>query len=83
MGYLKIQKTPYEFHYAVSIRNIESDEIVEYFENSIIIESSKKNPYEDFWDVASDMRKKYMKNYPDHSYHIEALNWIEILGEEQ
>lgn len=83
MGYLKIQKTPYEFHYAVSIRNIESDEIVEYFENSIIIESSKKNPYEDFWDVASDMRKKYMKNYPEHSYYIEVLNWLEILGEEE
>ena len=83
MGYLKIQKTPYEFHYAVSIRNIESDEIVEYFENSIVIESSKKNPYEDFWDVASDMRKKYMKNYPEHSYYIEALNWLEILGEEE
>ena len=83
MGYLKIQKPPYKFHYAVSIRNIESDEIVEYFENSIIIESSKKNPYEDFWDVASDMRKKYMKNYPEHSYYIEALNWLEILGEEE
>ena len=83
MGYIKIQKTPYKFHYAVNIRNIESDEIVEYFENSIIIESSKKNPYEDFWDVASDMRKKYMKNYPEHSYYIEALNWLEILGEEE
>ena len=83
MGYIKIQKTPYKFHYAVSIRNRESDEIVEYFENSIIIESSKKNPYEDFWDVASDMRKKYMKNYPEHSYYIEALNWLEILGEEE
>jgi len=78
-GYIQTEKIPYRFDYIVRIRDIESDEIIDDWESSIVVESSKKNPYEDFWQVATDMRKAYVKNYPQHSYYIEALFW----GEEE
>ncbi len=81
-GYVQAEKIPYRFNYFVRIRDIESDEIIDEWESKVIIESSKKNPYEDFWTLANQMRKKYLSKNSTHKYYIEASNYA-IAGEEE
>ncbi len=68
------EKTAYNYDYIVIIRDKDTDEIVEEWKASLEVMSSKANPYEDFWKEATAMRKKYVKNNPNHSYYIESIN---------
>ena len=81
-GYVQPTKESYNFNYFVRIRDIESDEIIDYWESKVIIESSKKNPYEDFWTLANKMRRKYLSKNPTHKYYIETSTYG-IAGEEE
>jgi len=71
------EKTAYNYDYIVIIRDRDTDEIVDKWQASMEVMSSKANPYEDFWKEATSMRKKYVKNNSNHSYYIEALDGTE------
>lgn len=71
------EKTAYNYDYIVIIRDRDTDEIVDKWQASMEVMSSKANPYEDFWKEATNMRKKYVKNNPNHNYYIETLDGTE------
>ena len=71
------EKTAYNYDYVVIIRDKDTEEIVDKWQASMEVMSSKANPYEDFWKEATGMRKKYLKNNLNHKYYIEALDIYE------
>ena len=75
MGYIKRNAKTYLYTYDEVIRDVESDGILETHTGTIEIESTKKNPYEDFWKWAAERRKLFIKNEKNQgkSIYIEAI----------
>ena len=75
MGYIKRNVKTYLYTYDEVIRDVESDTILETHTGTIEIDSTKKNPYEDFWKWAADRRKLFAKNERNQgkSIYIEAV----------
>jgi len=80
--YERPQVKNYLYNYSVVIRDRDNDNVIDEWEAELVVQSSKKNSYEDFWKIASNMRNEYLKKNRNHSYTIEATVSKDIDEEE-
>tara|TARA_A100001201_G_scaffold85241_1_gene75418 strand:+ start:19 stop:249 length:231 start_codon:yes stop_codon:yes gene_type:complete len=75
--YEQREKKSYHYNYSVVVLD-DDDNDIDSWEGQLTVESTKANPYEDFWKLASEMRKTYLKNNPTHKYTIETTGWYQL-----